>query len=474
MEKLYGRQEERKLLNEYYGSGKSEFVAIYGRRRVGKTFLIKQHFNNSFDFYMSGTIGGDKKNQLLNFWTAMKEAGCEDVKMPNNWSDAFFILQNLLESKIEKGKRCLVFIDEISSLDTPKSGFIGALDHFWNTWAVDNQEVMLIVCGSATSWIIDNIIDNYGGLHNRITHEMYLAQFSLHETEEFLNENGFVYDRYMICQLYMVLGGIPYYLSLLDRTKSVAQNIDNLFFGRSSQLRNEFDRLFKSLFRNADPYMQVIECLASNNSGMTRDEIAQKTGLVTGAKLTGILKDLENCDFIRKFRSRGKSLQSKNQIYQIIDMFTLFYYRFCRQGTTDNNFWMNSINTPIINNWAGIAFEHLCFLHIDKIKKAIGIDKIHTEYYSWRSKESTPKCQIDMIIERADRLINICEIKYCDMPYNISKEDDMKMRVRMGNFKSETNSKCGLLVSYISPFGLSNSKYNSLVVNVITLDDLFC
>ena len=473
MEKVIGRKEERRALNRYMKSGKAEFIALYGRRRVGKTFLVKHFFYNEFDFYMSGTIDAPKSVQLSNFYQGLINAGLSDEKVPENWQEAFMLLQRLLDSKTDKKSRCVIFIDEIPCLDTPKSGFIGALDHFWNTWCAERSNVMLIVCGSATSWIIDNIIDNHGGLHNRITHEMYLRQFTLGETEQYLDENGFDYDRYEICRLYMSTGGVPYYLSLLDNSKSAAQNIDSLFFGSKAQLKNEFERLLKSLFKNSEPYMQVIEALAASPEGITRDEIAEKAKIVSGSRLTLILRDLENCDFIRHFRTRGKKIRENQHLFQVVDMFTMFYFRFCRRETTDENFWTNSVNTPAVNSWAGLAFEKVCLLHIPQIKQALGVDRIRTEYYSWRSANSEPKSQIDLLIERADRMINVCEIKFCDAPYTISKDEDLKLRIRLSNFKTETGTRCGLLLTMIAPFGISGGKYSSQVKNVVTLDELF-
>lgn len=473
MDKLIGRQAERATLDQYIKSGKSEFVALYGRRRIGKTYLIKQHFGNKFDFYMSGTIDAGKSVQLANFREGLINAGLEDARLPKNWQDAFAMLKQVLSTKVGTKKRCVIFIDEIPCLDTPKSGFIGALDHFWNTWCADHSNVMLIVCGSATSWIINNIIDNHGGLHNRITHEMYLRPFNLGETEQYLAEYGFAYDRYSICQLYMAIGGVPYYLSLLDSTKSVAQNIDRLFFGASAQLRTEYERLFKSLFRNSVPYMQVMEVLASAQGGVTRDEIVAKTKISSGSQLTIILRDLENCDFIRHFRSKGKKIRSNKHIYQVVDMFTMFHIRFCREETTDENYWTHSVNTPSVNTWSGYAFERLCFLHINQIKRALGIDRIRTEHYSWRSSASDTKSQIDLAIERADRMINICEIKFCDAPYVIDKDEDMKLRVRLANFRAETATRYGLLLTLIAPFGITNGKYSSQIKEVVTIDDLF-
>ena len=473
MNELVGRQPEKKILNEYIKSGKAEFIAIYGRRRVGKTFLIKQHFAHKFDFYMSGTIDAPKEVQFNNFREGLINAGMKNAPTLKNWQEAFFILRQLLEPKARRKKRCIIFLDEIPCLDTPKSGFIGALDHFWNSWAADQKSIMLIVCGSATSWIINNIIDNHGGLHNRITHEMYLRQFTLGEVEKYLSVHNFDYDRFSICQLYMAIGGVPYYLSLLDNKKSVVQNIDSLFFGKKAQLKTEYERLFKSLFRNPETYMQVVDALASAPNGLTRDEIAAKANMQSGSRLTLILNDLENCDFIYHFRTRGKKIRANQHIYQICDMFTMFYFKFCQRETTDENYWTNNFKTPAATAWQGLAFERVCFLHINQITNALGISKIHTEHYAWRSTTTEPKSQIDLAIERADRMINICELKFCDLPYIIDKDEDMKLRLRMANFKAETATKNGLLLTFITPYGIASGKYSSQVKDVVELDALF-
>ena len=271
----------------------------------------------------------------------------------------------------------------------------------------------------------------------------------------------------------MATGGVPYYLSLLDNSKSVAQNIDSLFFGENAQLKNEFERLFKSLFKNSEPYLQVIDALCIAPYGITRDEIAEKAKLLSGSRLTLILRDLENCDFIRHYRTRGKKIRENQHIYQVVDMFTMFHFRFCRKETTDGSFWSHSLNTPVVNSWSGLAFERICLMHIEQIKKALGINQIRTEYYSWRSTTTEPKAQIDLAIERADKMINICEIKFCDAPYSISKDEDLKLRIRLANFKTETATRCGLLLTMISPFGIASGKYTNQVKGVITLEELF-
>lgn len=472
MEQIIGRKKEIKLLNEYYLSGKAEFVAVYGRRRIGKTFLIRNLFRNQFAFDMSGSIEAPSEAQLSNFGYALREYGDAKQALPTNWTEAFEALKQLLKSKLN-GNRLIVFIDELPCLDTPKSKFQQAFEHFWNGWAAYQNEIMLIVCGSATSWMITNLIDSHGGLHNRITHELYLAPFSLGETEAMLQSYGFTWNRLSILQIYSILGGVPYYLSLLDKSQGVEANIDNLFFADHAELKREYGRLYSSLFRNSEIYMRVIEALASCKQGMTRKEIASKLKIQSGGTLTKVIKELINCDFVRGYNTRDKKIKMKDQIYQLTDLYTLFYMSFCHPGTTDTAYWTHQMGKPRQNTWYGLAFERICMLHIPQIKHQLGIDQIHTEYYSWRSKKSTPAAQIDLLIERADNLINLCEIKYSQMPYTISQEEEMRIRNHMADFVAETEIRHGIITTLITTYGIQPNSHSGIAQVQLTMDDLF-
>lgn len=471
MSELIGRNIERGLLEQYIASPKSEFIAVYGRRRVGKTYLITETFKDRLSFDMTGVIEGDKEDQLASFYISLKNAGY-DGKRPKTWIDAFEALKSVLTPVVNKGC-AIIFIDELPCLDTPRSGLVKALDLFWNGWANRQNNIKLIVCGSATTWMVDNIIDNHGGLHNRITHELHLRPFTLGETEEYLKNSGFLWNRLSIAQAYMILGGIPYYLSLLDRCASLTENIDRLFFSEDAELRREYDRLFKSLFRDPQPYMKIIQALSTNRNGLTRNEIVKSIGKVSGGYLSKVLDNLVNCDFVRKYNVKEKKINSKNGIYQLVDFFTRFHNDFCVKGTTDEHYWSNMLNTPKQNTWYGLAFERLCQAHIPQIKKALGIDRIHTEYYSWRSRESTPAAQIDLIIERADQITNLCEIKYSRAEYAIDSEESRKLQNRIDDFERETGTASAVNLTFITTFGLKPNVYASDIRYSVQLDSLF-
>lgn len=471
MVQLIGRENEQNLLRKYIDSERSEFIAVYGRRRVGKTFLVTETFKDALSFDMTGVIDGDKEDQLVSFNIALKESGYKGKRV-SDWYEAFEALKDVAK-KIPQDKPAIIFIDELPCLDTPRSGLVKALDLFWNGWANRQSNVKLIVCGSATTWIVDNIIDNHGGLHNRITHEMHIHPFNLHDTEEYLSTNGFKWNRLAMAQAYMVLGGIPYYLSLLDNALSLPANIDQLFFSRDAELKKEFDRLFKSLFKSPQSYVDIIQLLANNKKGLTRKEISEKLKKETGGHLSKLLVNLENCDFIRKYNVRERKINSNNGIYQLTDFYIQFYHDFCTKHTTDEHFWENSINSPKQNTWYGLAYERLCMAHIPQIKEALGIQRIRTEYYSWRSKESMPAAQVDLIIERADQIISLCEIKYSKGIYSLDAKEEERLRNRMTEFADETKVKEAILLVLITTYGLKDNAHSTEVNDRVALDDLF-
>lgn len=465
-----GRKQEIKMLQDIKDSGKAEFVAVYGRRRVGKTYLIQQFFDNKFAFSATGILEGTREEELFAFTSALIAVGYTGPQ-PKTWLEAFEGLKSVLERQPHKGRQ-VIYIDELPCFDTPKSGFVRALGHFWNTWAALRKDVILIVCGSATSWMIENIVNDHGGLHDRTTHTIYLRQFTLAETESYLQTKKIHWPRQMIVETYMMLGGVPYYLSLLNPQESLAQNIDRLYFHKNSELGQEYQRLYASLFKSPESYIRIVEILGKNKQGLTRGEIAEKLKISSSGTLSKQLENLEYCDIIRRYVTKiGGRLKTNEAYYQLVDLFTLFHLTFSKKLTTED-YWEQRLNTPVLNSWQGLAFEHVCMVHIRQVRHALGLDKIAVEYYSWRSS-TAPRAQVDMIIERADRLVNLCEIKYTQSEYTITSNEDLKVRNRTAAFVRETKTRNGILPTWITPFGLFHNEYSVSVQYQVTLDDLF-
>ena len=337
-----------------------------------------------------------------------------------------------------------------------------------------NDNIVLIICGSATSWMITNVIDSRGGLHDRITVEMPIHPFTLKETEEYLDSRHFVWNRQMILQAYMVFGGIPYYLSLLDPEESLVQNIDRMFFSLDVQMRREFRRLFNTLYKNPDKYIDIVKALGKSGKGMTREELAGELKCANNGHLGKQLEDLVYCDLIRKNIVREKEIKRKDAIYQLCDFFSLFYLTFIDRAEVEQQYWAHHINTPETNSWMGLAYERICIAHIQQIKHALRIDAISTLNYSWRSKTSKPAVQINIIIERADKIVNVCEVKYSQDEYLLDKEEYEKISRRRSTFIQETGLRHTPWITMITTEGIVRGKYTDMIQSQIRLDDLFC
>ena len=469
MEQLIGRENEKELLHSYITSDKSEFIALYGRRRVGKTFLIKSFFQNHFDFYTTGIIGGTREDEFEAFYTALREYGYKGER-ERNWNAYFNVLYNMLRKHKNRKSPIIVFIDELPCFDTQHSGFVRALDFFWNYHAEDLPNLKLIVCGSATSWMIRNVVNNHGGLHNRLTHSMHLHPFNLHQAELYAKHKKSCWTQLDIVQMYMVVGGVPYYWSKLDLQDSVPNNIDNLFFAGDAEMSDEYQRLFKSLYRNPEGHMDVISLLCKHKGGLMRNEILALQNNQSSGTLTKILEDLQFCDFIT---SRPNGRKQNNQIYQICDFYTLFFNTFCLKNSSDKHFWAHQTGTPKINTFQGLAYERICMQHADQILSALHLDHIYTEIYSWKSKASVPASQIDMIIDRADNLVTICEIKFSKTEYTLSKTEYQKLITRAENFRTESKTKKGWQISMITTYGLKDNTYSDISRFNVELTDLF-
>ncbi|MGB4958831.1 MAG: ATP-binding protein [Saprospiraceae bacterium] len=465
---LVGRKEEIKVLDECYRSQSAHFVAIYGRRRVGKTYLVKTVFKEQIFFTFTGLANSSLQRQITNFNVEIShQFSAQSDEYVTDWFSAFQLLRNkIFKSNIQKK---VIFIDELPWLDTRNAHFVQALEHFWNGWANMRGDVLLIVCGSAASWMIKKLINNKGGLHNRVTRRLLIEPFTLAETEAFLKNLGAQYSRYQIVLLYMTFGGIPYYLEQINISQSEVQNINHLCFESNAFFKTEYDVLFSSLFNHSHRHQAVVAALAKKGSGMTRSEILAASKLDTGGTTTNILKELEDSSFIRSYPAYGK--KEKDQVYQLIDFYSLFYLNHISKVTSsDSTYWIDNFNTSKYFAWAGYSFELVCMLHIPDIKIALGIHGIGSTAYSWRSGEA----QIDLIIDRKDNVINLCEIKFSLGKYKMTKKYAEEIQNKVNSFISSGISKNkAVFPTIISTYGLDNSIHNGIFVNNITMEDIF-
>ncbi len=360
-------------------------------------------------------------------------------------------------------------------MDTNRSNFVSALENFWNGWATAQYNIVLIATGSATSWMTDKLIKNRGGLHNRITRRLFLAPFNLQETEEYLKQRKSSWDRYEILQCYMLTGGVPFYLDMIEPRDSMAQNIDRLCFAESAPLRGEFEELYHAVFSNAESYIDVVRLLGQHRHGLTMSEMRKALKLKSGATLSRIVDNLEKCNFIGKRAVFGRKSEV---VYRLIDFYTLFYFKFIENDNTlDRMWWTHNLNRSSITAWQGLTFETICMEHHEQIKKALGISGMATQVSTWRceadEKEKLSGAQIDMIIERADRMIHLCEMKFSQKPYNITADYEKRLRDRMYIFDLKTKNKKPLVHTFVTTFGLGEGKHHSIVHSEVKMDDLF-
>ena len=473
MNKIIGRIEEQKILDDCLRSDGSEFLVIYGRRRIGKTYLIKNYFDNRFSFYATGVFGKKNKEQLKAFYSCLRQYGDNEDSCPKNWFEAFARLQNLLNSDFIKrdpiNNKRVVFLDELPWMSVTNSDFKAALDFFWNGYASYENDILFIVCGSATSWILNNLLYDKGGFAHRITRRIHLSQMNLKDCEEFLKYKGIDIPRHQIVEYYMFFGGVPYYYSLIDRRLSLAQNVDELFFSNDGTLKNEFSFLFGSLFKNPNCHISVIKALSNSKSGLTRKELEEKLNDVRGGSLDRTLKELLECDFIKKYNNFTK--KTKESIFQIIDPMLLFYLRYV-EGSIKKS-WQSYVGTSKYNSWCGEAFENVCLLHVKQIKQLLGISGIDSEELSWRSKQKLDGAQIDLLIDRSDKTITICEMKYYSDKFNLDKHYSEILDNKRQVLIRETKTKKVVNIVMITSFGLSDSSNRNIIINDYREDQLF-
>ena len=499
MRPLIGRKEEKKILNLALNSNRPELIVTYGRRRIGKTFLIDTVYKKHIQFRFSGIHGVPLKLQLDNFHLTLSDKVTK-FKKPKSWIEAFHQLGNYLDTLKSKKKK-VVFIDEFPWLDTRKSNFLPAFDNFWNNYASKRNDIVVVICGSAASYMIQNIIKNKGGLHNRLTQIIKLAPFNLDETEQLLIQNRVKYTRYNILQIYMAMGGIPHYLEKILPGESVAQAIDRLCFEKNGFLRNEFKNIFASLFEFYENHELIVKALANVRKGLVRSEIASKSGIPSGGGLTKALLELEESGFIENYLPyKGV----KDSIYRLSDEYSMFYIKFIENSRPSKDLWLKMQGKQSYKIWSGYSFETICIKHISQIKEGLKVAGINSTHGSWIQKNHRPRpkgtsnasentissqyipmaigagnkptggAQIDMLIDRDDNVINLCEMKFYNTEFTLDKKYANEIANKVNIFSESTKTKKSIFVTFITTYGLvANEHANQHVQNQLTMEHLF-
>lgn len=470
---LIGRKAEQETLKHLMKASESKLAVVYGRRRIGKTFLIRSFFKQTFDFEITGLHNGSLHDQLTHFTNTVISFGFQEamIAKPTSWMEAFKLLSFYLDRIKDKRKKVL-FFDELPWFDTPKSKFLMAFEHFWNTYCTKRNDILVVICGSSASWIIKKILQNKGGLHNRVSEKILLRPFTLNETQQFLHYKGIKWTPYDIAQLYMTLGGVPYYLDAVRKGESVAQSIDRLCFSTNGMLFNEYEELYNALFEHSEKHKLIIEILANAKSGMSRDQLLMKSKLPSGGGFTALIEELLHSGFITQIFPMD--VKHNKGIYLIDDYFTLFYLKFMKKSSVrQQESWTKLVKNQSWISWSGLAFERLCFSHIDQIKNALRINVIETKISNMIITNDDNGAQINMIIDRADRVINLCEIKFSKGEITIDKSTAQNLRNKVFAIE-KIYPKKNIFLTMITTFGVKdNEYYKELVQNEVTLNQLF-
>ncbi|MGN7784971.1 AAA family ATPase [Niabella sp. 22666] len=469
MSKFVGRKYELNILQESLHNNSSELIAIYGRRRVGKTFLVRAFFRKHLAFEVSGLYNGNMNDQIRNFTHEIhKKDRALKSETPADWLASFSLLETYL-TKLKKPGKKVIFIDEFPWMATARSKFLMAFENFWNHYCTKRKDLIVVICGSAASYMIQKIIKNKGGLHNRITRQIRLLPFTLGETQQFLKSRGINYTLYDITQIYMAMGGVPHYLEKLRKGASVAQNIDHLCFQKDGTLKNEFNQLYASLFDDSEKHLTIIKTLANSNKGITRLELARQSGIASGGDLSLKLEELIESGFISEYPYYGNKKQLT--LYRLSDEYSKFYLKFIQNNrNSGSGTWQKLYKSSSYVSWAGFSFETLCLKHIMQIKRALRIDAIFSTNSSWFNDLA----QIDLLINRDDNIMNQCEIKFYNAPFTIDKQYYLNLKNKTAALQQATQTRKNILITMITTFGLNENKYShELVQNSISLEDLF-
>lgn len=471
MEKIIGRTAEQKLLKSALESPKAELVAVYGRRRVGKTYLIRSVYDGKIVFELSGLHNGTLYDQLDSFQRRLAAKGGES-RRPTSWMQAFGYLESYLD-QLKTTKKKVIFLDEFPWLASRRSKFLMAFEDFWNRYASRRSDLLVVICGSAAAYIAKNILRNRGGLHNRVTRRIRLLPFDLHDTQAFLRSKGIRFSQYDILQIYMAIGGIPQYLDNLTTGESVVQAIDRLCFGKDAPMRNEFSEVFASLFDHPQRHSSIIRTLAKTRGGLTRNEISKKTKLPTGGRLTITLEELEESGFIERYTAFGRV--KKDALYRLTDEYSLFFLKFMdNPQTKEIGGWKKQFNSPSYRSWAGFSFETVCLKHVRQIKAELGIAEVASENYSWIEKGNADGAQIDLVIDRADRVINLFEMKFHSGAVTLTKSDAEDIRNKIQVFEATTRTSKIIFFTMMTTHGVKENAYSlELIQNQLTMSCLF-
>lgn len=471
---MVGRVQERRCLDRCDGSDKSELVCVYGRRRVGKTFLVEQTLGPFFAFHVVGSKDAATSSQLREFGLELTDRGDPNPNPPADWREAFNRLYKVITApdapRSPHGK-AVVFIDEFPWFAKQRSDFLSAFSTFWNRRSTTGQKLLVVICGSATSWVIEHVLESAGDMAARVTESIFLKPFALAETKEYFDSRGFGWDERSLIETQMVFGGLPYFFSLMSPHQSLAQSIDRLCLRPRAQLRDETMILLESTMRRSRLYVELFALLAQHRYGVPKAEAMRLLGHSTNQFIKATAEAVK-CGYVHEYKNLSKPQNPK--YLMLVDPFILFHYRLIEPAHGDSpRSWADFVaDQERYTAWRGNAFEIVCLQHVRQLKSALGIGGVLTKEYPWASARKAGGAQVDLVIERADRIVNLCEMKFTDAPYELTSAVEQELVRKREVFREETGTRLALKTVLVSAQGTAGY-HDSQIAQIITADDLF-
>jgi AAA+ ATPase superfamily predicted ATPase len=453
------REKEAHILDRLWDSTEAELVALYGRRRVGKTFLVRSILGQRIPFFeLTGVKDGSTRLQLDNFAKVLSRVFYPGISVapPKTWHQAFDMLVAAIDAR-PPDEKTTIFLDELPWLASPRSGLLQALDHAWNAELSRRPKVRLIACGSAASWMMKNVINAKGGLYNRVTRRVHLRPFSMLEAAAYLKSRGVRFTPMQMITTYLALGGVPYYLRLIEPELSAMQALHAVCLAPEAPLSDEFDRVFASLFEHDHEHQKIVKELAKHRYGVERKKLVKLLGKRSGGRLSNRMTELEASGFIRAFTPYGKD--TRDTYYRLVDEFTLFCLRWMipvtrKGGGYTASGWQSQIRQPSWHSWAGYAFEGVCLKHADVLQDLLAFSEVPSQVGTWRHVPRGGRdgngAQIDLLYDRDDGVLSLCEVKYRDGEYALDRGAARSLMHKLDVFQRRMKPRKRISLSLIT------------------------
>jgi AAA+ ATPase superfamily predicted ATPase len=436
MKQFIGRKVEIAQLTALIDLPRPSIAVIYGRRRVGKSELIRHVTQGKNVLSFEGLEGQPKHKQIKNFLFQLSAQSNIREKNISDWPDALILLRTLTQDG-----QWIIILDEFQWMANYQNELVSVIKMIWEKYLSQNPDLTLILCGSIASFMKSKVLKS-SALYGRTDYELNLHELNLSEISEFFPGKGS--DE--VIDTAMLVGGIPKYLELISEYPSLYDALEPLAFSQDGFFKTEYDRLFASHFGKKPIFMKIIQTLATNPYGLTTGKLAKEMQVASGGTLCHQLDDLESAGFLHSIIPFDKPEGSKLRKYILMDAYVRFYHSIIRgsmKETTPPNTQFHAImSSPRYAAWAGMAFEFLCMRHHKEISRILGFHGIPYTAgpFFQRKTLDTPGVQIDLLFERSDKILVLCEMKYllASVPGDIIDQVNRKVSALQEKYPGRT------------------------------------